>query len=287
MKYKIVLLLAVFTISNSCLNLERRKTKDNKFKLNTEDVAGVIPELHSISELKAIFEIADVGFNPEIINQTEYVSLYFGDQKIAANIGVYVADLLYVMSTKENPDIHKEYGVILELAKQFGFADELLNVTLERYENGITSVDQLFSLLEQSLENSSKNITESEVSEFNSYLILGNYIEKLYIVSSLLQQRNDKVDAEAEAKMKHALLTLMSNQSIRIDQLIYIISKYPDRSSDVLVLEDLKLLFSNYLDVEANRDKILKLDPVELYKSKEVTTIFNQIEKIRNRIVLM
>jgi hypothetical protein len=286
--FKIVLiLLIVFSISISCVNQERQKTKDNKFKLNTEDVAVVIPELHSISELKAILEIADIGFNPEIINQTEYVSLYFGDQKIAANIGVYLADLVYVMSTKENPDIYKEYGAIFELAKQFGFADDLLNVTLERYENGNTSVDQLFELLEKSLENSSKNMSGSEVSEFSSYLLLGNYIEKLYIVSSLLQQRNDKVDVETEAEMKSGLLSLMTRQSIRIDQMIYVLSKYPNRSLDVLVLEDLQLLFNNYLNVEANRDKILKLKPVELYNSKEVITIFNQIEKIRNRIVLL
>jgi hypothetical protein len=286
--FKIVLiLLIVFSISISCVNQERQKTKDNKFKLNTEDVAVVIPELHSISELKAILEIADIGFNPDIINQTEYVSLYLGDQKIAANIGVYLADLVYVMSTKENPDIHKEYGAILELAKQFGFADDLLNVTLERYENGNTSVDQFFELLEKSSENSSKNMSGSEVSEFSSYLLLGNYIEKLYIVSSLLQQRNDKVDAETDAQIKSGLLSLMTNQSIRIDQLIYVLSKYPNRSLDVLVLEDLQLLFNNYLNVEANRDKILKLEPEEIYQSKEVTTIFNQIEKIRYRIVLL
>jgi hypothetical protein len=288
MSHRIVLLLLiVFSISISCVNQESQKTKDNKFKLNSEDVVVVIPELHSISELKAILEIADIGFNPDIINQTEYVSLYFGDQKIAANIGVYLADLVYVMSTKENPDIHKEYGAILELAKQFGFADDLLNVTLERYKNGNTSVDLLFELLEKSLENSSKNMSGSEVSEFSSYLLLGNYIEKLYIVSSLLQQRNDKVDVETEAEMKSGLLSLMTRQSIRIDQMIYVLSKYPNRSLDVLVLEDLQLLFNNYLNVEANRDKILKLKPVELYNSKEVITIFNQIEKIRNRIVLL
>ena len=235
----ILLMLIVSSISISCVNQERQKTKDNRFKLNSEDVAVVIPELHSISELKVILEIADIEFNPEIINQTEYVSRYFGDQKIAANIGVYLADLVYVMSTKENPDVYKEYGAILELAKQFGLADDLLNITLERYENGSTSVDQIFELLEKSLENSSKKMSETEVSEFSSYMILGNYIEKLYIVSSLLQQRNHKVDAETEAQMQSGLLSLMTNQSIRIDQMIYILSKYPNRSLNIFVPEDL------------------------------------------------
>lgn len=289
MKQKIILLF-IITISatlTSCVNQERQKTKDSKFKLNAEDVSIVIPELHSISELKTIFEAADMRFDPEIINQQEFVSLYLGDKKIAANIGVYLADLVYVMTTKENPDIQKEYGAVFELAKQYGIADGLLNLTFERYENGNVSMDGFFKLLEESLENSSNNMSESEVSEFNSYLILGNYIEKLYIVSSLLQQKNDKVNPATEAEMKRGLLHLISNQSIRINQLIYVMSKYPNNSTDVLVLEDLELLFSNYLDVEANRDEILKLEAVELLKLEEVTTVFKQIEKIRNRMVLL
>lgn len=288
MKHRIVLfLIVIMSTFISCVNQDRQKTKDSKFKLNAEDVAIVIPELHSISELKIIFEAADIKFDPQIINQTELVSHYFGDKKIAANIGVYLADLVYVLSAKENADIKKEYGAVFELAKQYGFADSLLNLTVERYENGNVSVNEFFKLLEESLENSSKNMSESDVSEFNSYLILGNYIEKLYLVSSLLQQKNDEVDSETAAKLKIKLLHLLSNQSVRINQLIYVMSKYPNQSADVLVQEDLQKLFDSYVTIEANRDKILALEPAEIYKSKEVNAIFKQIDKIRNRMVLL
>lgn len=279
-------LLACFFLVFSCTHREGGKTRNDEFKLIAEDVTRVIPELHSIAELKSLFELTGVGFYPEIVNDPSRASKYTGKQKTAANLGVYMADMVYVISTAGENRAKKKYSAILELAKDFGFADEVLNMTYERYEEGNTSVEEFYTLLQQSLENSSKQMTESEVSEVHSYLIYGNYIEKLYLVTSLLRYDKKKLDDETEAVLKRDLLALLTNQVSRIDEMIFILDKYPDQWSEVVDLKDLQKLMDAYLLANTKRDSLLALSPQEIYRADEVNDVLDQIELLRRRIVL-
>lgn len=283
----IIIFLVLVLVVISCSYQDRQKTKDRQFKLNNNDVAVVIPELHSMSELKELFQEAKIGYKPEIINQTEYVERYYGTLKIAANLGVYLADFLFAITTNDSLDIDNDYGAIFQLATKYGISASLYELCLKRQKEEGIALDDLFYELEQVLEKSRSEMDESDVSEFSSYLIFGNYIEKLYLVSALVREEGLMEDPAIEKETKLKMLRLLSNQSVRINQLLYILSKYPDASENVVVLEDLELLFSCYLDVEANRDSLLKLEPDEICKSAKITSIFEQIDKIRSRVVLL
>lgn len=270
----------------SCTHRDGGKTRNDEFKLIAEDVTKVIPELHSITEIKTLFELAGVGYYPGMVNDPTNAKKYSGKQKIAANLGVYMADMVYVVSTKGEKRAKKEYTAILELAKDFGFADDVLNMTYERYEEGNTSVEEFYTQLQQSLENSSKQMTESEVSEIHSYLIYGNYIEKLYLVSSLLRHDNKKLEKETDAVLKRDLLALLTNQVSRINEMIFILEKYPDQWSEVVDLKDLQKLMDLYLLANTKRDSLLTLTPQQIYDANEVNDVLDQIELLRRRIVL-
>ena len=282
----ISVVIVSFILFVSCTHREGGKTRNDEFKLIAEDVTKVIPELHSIAEIKTLFELAGVGYHPDLVNDPTNATKYSGKQKIAANLGVYMADMVYVISTKGENRAKKEYSAILELAKDFGFADDVLNMSYERYEEGNTSVEEFYKQLQQSLENSSKQMTESEVSEIHSYLIYGNYIEKLYLVSSLLRHDNKKLEKETEAVLKRDLLALLTNQVSRINEMIFILEKYPDQWSEVVELKDLQKLMDLYLLANTKRDSLLTLSPQQIYKADEVNDVLDQIELLRRRIVL-
>lgn len=287
MKQKLILfLIGIFVFSISCQNQKAKKGEEPK-----EEVAAVVaddpsPELHSISEIKAVFELADVGFYPEIVNDPLKALKYEGDRKIAANIGVYMADLIYVMTTSGRQNAYTNYGAIMELSKNVGLTDDIPRLILERYENGTTSVDEVQAMIEKALNDSKKNLSENKKAEFYAYMIMGNYIEKLYVVSSIIKRpKKTELPAEVEASLKRGLLKYVSKQSGRLQEVVNLLSSYQGDSKDIIVRNEIESLMNSYKAVEAKRAELLALPPGDVYNAEEVVTIFNQIESIRNRIV--
>lgn len=243
-------------------------------------------KLTSISEIKAVFEMADVGYYPEIINEPTKALKYEGDKKIAANLGAYTADLLYVVATSEKRNIHEGYGAIMELSKDYGLTGDMPKIILKRYEDGDATIDEVYDMLQKALDSSEKNMSQEDKREFFAYYALGNYIEKLYVVSSVIERpKETDVPVEVEATLKRNLIQYIGNQSDRLQGLMDLLSPYPNLSSDVVVLKEVEDLRNKYKVVREKRDELMKLGPAEFYNNKDIKAIFKQIKKIRTRIV--
>ncbi len=288
MKQKLLFLfISIFILSVACTNQKAKKTSSEpKAEKSTEVVLDVKPRLHSISDIKAVFQMADVGYFPEIINPPANALNYTGDRKIAANMGVYLGDMLYVVATSKKKIAYLNYGAIMELAKNAGLTEEFPQLIIERYEKENLSTDSMLTILDKALDKSEKKLTENDKAEFFSFILLGNYIEKLYIVSKILVQPSEAgLPANVDAMLKRNLFLLVAKQTGPLEELISIVSKYAGGANQVVDMAELNELLSYYKEAQANKETLAKLAPSELYKSKEVVQVFNQIEKVRNRIV--
>ena len=164
--------------------------------------------------------------------------------------------------------------------------DDFLKIMLERYENENVSVDSVLIVLDNALSNSKKKLSENQKSEFYAFMLLGNYIEKLYIVSSIVKRpKRANVPEAAVAQLKRNMLLLMGKQGAPLEELLGLLEGYSDDASHVVSLDEIKELINRYKTIAAQRENILKLEPAEIYKAKEILAIHEQIEIIRNRIV--
>lgn len=289
MKQKLVFFLAgLLVFSISCQN--QKSKKDTSPKVESEEVAEEVvelaPKLRSIETIKSVLQMSDVGYYPEIINDPLNALKYEGDRKIAANLGVYMGDMIYVLTTSGRSDAYANYGAIMELAKDFGITDEFPKLILERYDEGNTSVDSVLIVLEDALNNSERKLSENDKSEFYAFMLLGNYIEKLYVVSSIIQRpKRANVPEAAVAQLKRNLLLVMGKQSGPLKELVAILADYSDDASHVVALDEIEELINRYETVGKQRDNLLKLAPAEIYQAKEIQAIHDQIEIVRNRIV--
>ena len=140
------LCISIFVLSTSCNTQKNKKTKDKKDNAKIEEAGMLQFRVHSISDIKATFEMADVVFYNDIINKPTNALNYVGNKKIAANIGVYLGDMLYVMTTSgKREDAYPIYGAIMELAQNVGLTDEFPKLILERYENEGVSADSMLT----------------------------------------------------------------------------------------------------------------------------------------------
>jgi hypothetical protein len=284
----IFFLIGIFVLSISCQNQKSKKNpvQKNESEVIVEEVIEIIPELRSLSTIKAVFQLWDVGHYPGITNDTDKAVNYKGDRKMAANIGVYLADMLYAMSTSAKPDAYKSYGATMELAKNIGLTKEFPAAIVKRYQDTNVSNDTIVAMLENSLANSEKELSDKNKSEYYVLMLFGNYIEKLYIVSSIIQRPKEaNVPEAAVTQLKRNLLFLIQKQSGPLDELVALLADYSDDASHVVVLDEIKELSNRYKEAAAKRETISQLEPAEIYKAKEIVAIHKQIEKVRNRIV--
>ena len=245
-----------------------------------------LSEMQNLSTITALFENSDVSYYDDIVNEPTKALDYEGDNKIAANMGVYLGDMLYVMGTSGPKDAYKNFGAAMECAKHIGLEEAFPSVIIERYANENVSSDSIVKLLEYAIDNSKRQLSEKDKSEFFDFFIYGNYIEKLYVVSKLLRkQENKDLSDVTNANLRRDLLLRMVKQREQLDNLYEIMSVYSDNPSYLFRLGQFRSLINRYEDLAANRKAILNMKPEEMFQAKEVKAIEEQISIIRNNIV--
>ncbi|HSH20187.1 MAG TPA: hypothetical protein VLA03_07025, partial [Draconibacterium sp.] len=91
-------------------------------------------------------------------------------------------------ATSDRSQIVDQYGAIMELSQNFGVTSDLLKVILKRYEDGNATVSEVYDMMQKALDDGEKYLTSEDKQEFFSYHIFGNYIEKLYVISSIIER---------------------------------------------------------------------------------------------------
>jgi len=281
MKQKLLLLfISICTLS---LSATSQQDKDAEHIAEAYETA---PQLQSLSAITAFFKMSDVQYYADIVNEPTKALDYKGDNKIAANMGAFLGDMVYVMGTSGTKDAYLNYGAAMECAKHVGLEEAFPSIIIERYADENVSSDSIVKLLDQALDNSKKQLSEKDKSEFFDFMLYGNYVEKLYVISALLKkQENKDLSDAANANLRRDLLLYMVKQREHLDNLYEIMSVYYDNDSYLFRLGQFKSLINKYEDLVNNRDAILKMKPDEMFQAKEVKAIEKQIGIIRNIIV--
>ncbi|MEN8117588.1 MAG: hypothetical protein ABFS16_11455 [Bacteroidota bacterium] len=270
-----LLFISVFALALSV------NAQDNKNSSIEAD--EILPQLQNLTSISEFFKLHDVAYYANIPNVPVKALEYKGDHKIAANMGVYLADMVYVMGTEGYKTADENYGAVMQLAEKAGLDDEFPDLVIERYTNQNISVDSVVNMLNTALDNSEKKLSADDKKEFYDFMLFGNYMEKLYTISSLLVKYEDSDLPEAAvADLNRSLLLMMAKQKQPLEELSKLMIGY---SSNIVDHKEIRQLIKNYEKLAASKDKILKLKPADIYKAKEITTIESEVKKIRDRIV--
>lgn len=275
MKQKLQLIFIAISILAISVNAQEKK--------GDSEMQDIMPELTHISKINAFFKVNDVAFYSDIPNDPIKAINYKRDHKIAANMGVYLGDMIYVFGTKGYKVGSESYGAAMELAKKMGIEEQFPDVIIDRYRAEKISADDVVKSLDDALDKSEKKLSATDKKEFYDFMIFGNYIEKLYIVSTLIQKSKESDLPEAAvANLNRSLLLLMARQHNPLETLSKLMSGY---SSNVVAHRDIRELLESYKKLETNKDEIVKMKPAEMFVAKDIVDIQNKISKIRERIV--
>lgn len=284
-----VLFLAVILIS-SCGSSGSEKEKNaaefdeanQDLKKSVEEVVYNIP---SPSEIPYLIQQTGADFNQSLINPISKAQQYTQrSDKTALNLGVYAADIGYLVSYDKTQESINYLNACKTLADNMGVVESFDLEVLKRFEANINNKDSLTALLDRSLKNTERYLNDDRRSRLAALVVAGSFIEGLYISTGLVNTYPKNILPDDKRNLiLTPLIQVILNQRKAVSDLVKMISSIdqPEASS---LLKDLRELENTYTAL--NIEEQIRNNRADLMLSdKNLIQISAIVQKLRSEIV--
>lgn len=235
----------------------------NNIDLNNEHskkVKKIFYNVPSPIEMTSVIEKAGTQYKPEILNSYKVVGKYVNLPKQALNLGVYGSDLSYVRLFDQIQLSINYLSSIKKLCDELNIPEEQGSFAISRMETNMDNRDSLLQIVTETYASADAYLKENERGNTATLIILGGWIEALYISTSI-------VDFEAEQNKD--IITRIGEQKYSLSNLVELIKSYPEDKDLQEYLPLLENLKTNYEPVTIDYVK----GDVVTEKNKKLTTI--------------
>jgi len=221
------------THPNTNQNVADTNTVNNDYNPN---VQYAVP---TPNELFNVLKIMDMPFNPELMNDPENVDLYTESVSQALNFGVYSADLAMAASYKEGTKTLALFKTIRSLSESLDITNAFDETVFKRIEENINSgqSDSLTVLSNETYYDAYSYLEENQRGAALSLMVIGGWIESLYIMSN----SGEFVEGSEFAKR-------LADQRLTMENLMNFLMQYQDNEDVMIVtgeLMELEMFFMN------------------------------------------
>ncbi len=284
-----ILLLVVFMIS-SCGSPGSDKEKNAKefdeanqeLKKSIEEVVYNIP---SPSEIPYMIQQTGADFNQSLINPISKAQQYTQrSDKTALNLGVYAADIGYLVSYDKTQESINYLNACKTLADNLGVVESFDLEVLKRFEANINNKDSLTALLDKSLKNTERYLNDDRRSRLAALIVAGSFVEGLYISTGLVNTYPKNILPDDKRNIiLTPLIQVILNQRKAVSDLVRMLSTIEQEASSNL-LKDLQELERTYAAL--NIEEQIRNNRADLMLSdKNLVQISAIVQKIRSEIV--
>ena len=199
MKYlKITLALTIsFLLLVSCgSNKKQEENTADTFTIEDyiEAAESIEPNLDKVDQIFNILYMVHAGYYDVLTNDPYSAHSYKSSYPVAsANLGIYVADLVYHLYGEADESMFITFQAAQELAKYIGVESEFGTWTIENLEGTMMKRDTITRLFNNLLQDSENYNSEKEMVFVHTAFLTGSFVEKVYISSNLLKEKmNDE-----------------------------------------------------------------------------------------------
>jgi len=281
--------MAVLTISCKCNReseqmlqvSEEQGAADSALVSSIESVKQIFYSLPSPLETAMILKRSGATYNEELLNPIENASKYNPTKSMALNLGIYSTDLSYASLFDQTQATIKYMTVSKKMAEGLGILNAIDNSVIEKLEENINNRDVILETISETFLNTNSILEEDDRVAVGSIILVGGWIEGLYIATSLVEDIN-KVDNEMVDRIidqKLSLQTVLklleqSNSNADVREL------YSDMLELEKVYNDVKITVSDVKVIQDGKSKVATL------KSKNVTTVSPEaFKKLKTKVI--
>ena len=225
-----------------------------------------------IDIIKALYQ-AQAPYNNKALNSTENSERYTSRSSKAINMGIYGTDLTYSILFDKQQESLEYLKTSKQLAEDLGIPLAFNNKMMENYEANMNNKDSLIDIVYSCFGNLKKALKMNEQFEMSTLIIIGSWIEGLYLSTVNFPADKGKTD-EIRKKIKeqhsHLSSVLELLEKFRNDEFIS-----EKMLGNQLRLNELKKI-ENYYNSLSNQNTI---------SDKEIKGLSEILSELRNKII--
>jgi hypothetical protein len=249
----IAVLFLITVIFSGCASDKKRRTGET-FGLDSAEISEDL--LDDIGKAKQIFyslpspletalliKNAGATYNEELLNPVSNSSRYTTNKTRALNLGIYTTDLSFASLFDQTQTSIDYMNAAKQMANGLGILDAIDNNTIERLEENINNRDVIM----ETFMNSSSSLTETARPALASIVLVGGWIEGLYIATNLV----------GDAPIKdNKLVDRIVEQKLSFDIVIKLLDDYKDNPDVAELIKDINDLKTTFDKITITSSKI-------------------------------
>ena len=289
LNFTLVLALSLAFFASCGSNQKKEQSSDT---FNIEDyikaAETIDPTINSVEQVFDILDLVNAEYYDVLTNDPYNAHNYkFSYPIAAANLGVYMVDILYHFYGEATESMYLSFQAAQELAKEIGVDKDFGLWTMEKLEGSIMQRDTITMMFNTLLNESEQYGSEMEMVFIHTAFLTGSFVEKVHITGNLLKQKllaTEKTQ-EDEGDIRELLVIFLNQLNPSSEVLFDAFVKQQDQMQDLRVLatfEKLNALSNHLIELKST----LAVAPIsEISASQELRTAFQLIENLRSAIV--
>ncbi|MCK5692950.1 MAG: hypothetical protein KAI08_08875 [Bacteroidales bacterium] len=253
-------------------DFEASGTLDTETQEQLNTAKRIFYALPSPLETAMLIKNAGAAYNEELMNPVSNSSKYITSKSKALNLGIYSTDLSYASLFDQSQATLDYVGAAKEMADGLNILDAIDEETVTQLEEQINNRDAIIDIISETLMNSSSFLKENDLEGTASVVLVGGWIEGLYIATNLVNE-NDLED--------NKLVERIVDQKLSLDIMINLLESSPEDADAQAVLEDVKALKTIFDKITIDQGEVTAVEDPET----NVTTLKSESSiKITNRV---
>jgi hypothetical protein len=268
-------------------SLDSLQTESNS--INEELIRSVLQQIPSPLEISVLLKQSGKQYDNTLLNPPDNVGKYNTNYKMALNLGIYGTDLGYTNIYQKNQDGIKYLATIESLADGLNIAQFFDIKTIGRLAANSKNLDSLLLLTTQNFNAINDYLQNQNRSSLSVLLLTGGWMEAMQITCQMA----------LKDPSNRALQETIGEQKLILEQIVVLLSFYPDDANMTGLAKDLDELKKVYDKVNINytykEATVEVVNGVAIVKDNstttiditpaDVTAIQGAVASIRNKII--
>src|SRR5882672_11241885 len=176
----------------SCGSKKENSENSDEFKQAeeslTDEIKDVAYNIPSPSEIPYLLQQTGAEFNQSLLSDRKKADQYLTrNDKAALNLGVYAADIGYLVSYDKTQDAINYMNASKKLADNLGVLGSFDTDLLKRFEANISAKDSLAHMVDEAIQQTEKYMKNDNRSKPAALMLTGSFVEGLYISTGLIK----------------------------------------------------------------------------------------------------
>lgn len=188
---------------------------DTQEQLNT--AKRIFYSLPSPLETAMLIKNAGAEYDEGLMNPTANTSKYITSKSKALNLGIYSTDLSYASLFDQTQATLSYIEAAKAMADGLNILDAIDEETIRHLEENINNRDVIIDIISETLMNSSSFLKENGLEATASVILVGGWMEGLYIATNLVEdgplEDNKLVERIVDQKLSLEIMVALLKQS--------------------------------------------------------------------------